>query len=596
MILFPPGECLAGEASQSKLFEAGEAALPESEPSVESPLKAEALDAVIAEQGIERSDRASSYFLIQAEKALQEGDSLRAIRIAKMAEKISPSSPLPAFFLADIHRGMKGWTGFVAALSYFLKGIGLALRDMLFLLPLVTLVCFLSFIGVFLAGATFILYSLVSYAPFWVHHILERSKGVLNTASALVCFLLLLFFPILAGLPMLWFVLLAFLLFWPFYSKGEKGIVFMLLGVLGTMAWTLPLLITLFTARNSLLIDEMARNHHSDYLWTPFPSERVGSEWEAWFIRASYEAQRGHYEQATRFYQNALGQNPQSPLILNNLGNLAFYKRDYPEAIRYYEESIKVSPATVSAYFNLSQTYREMLMFEKGERLFLKAVSIDEETAKAYAMKAVRYPDFPVVEERFVLADIWKRFFEQNTESLHSSEVIWKSWAGQLPLKKAPLLVILWAALLFSSSFLYDRFFSGKPCAFCKQAICGRCAKRLFSYEVCASCQRRYRSIQKKSDFWIIEDAVKTVPKRLYPLLILPGCGHLVIRRAKTAALVLFVFYVALSGLFFGNEIVPTTEWYLHRTESQLPKVLLVFLCLFTSIDLILKRKNKKWL
>jgi len=553
------------------------------------------LDAVMADQGIERSDLASSYLLFQAEKALKKAELTESIRLGKAAATFSPLSSLPFFFLADVYWKMGRGDSFTAT-SYYFKGFALALGDVLFLLPFLSQLFFLSLIALLLATATFILYSLMSYAPLWAHQISEKSSGILNPISALFCFAIIFFLPVIFGFPILWLILFSFLLFWPFYSRGEKGIVFTLLLALGTTTWALPLLITLFTARNSLLIDEMARNHYSEYFLAPLPAESVGSEWEDWFIRASYEAQQGNREKATYFYQNALGENPQSASILNNLGNLSFYAKNYQEAIKYYQEAIKTDPSIVSSRFNLSQTYREMLMFDEGEAFFLTAKGINEKTAKAYAMKAVRHPDFPVVEEHFVLEDIWRRFLEKNEQSLLTSKNIWKNWAGQIPLSQAPLLAFLWATLLFISSFLHKHLFFAIPCAFCKKAICKSCATRLFSYEVCEGCRKRYRSIQKKSDFWIIEDAVKKVPKRLYLLFFLPGAGHLVIRNVKTAALFLLAFYMAITSFFFGEDLIPPTEWYLHRAGSYFPQMILLILCIMAFIDLIIKRKARKWL
>ena len=40
--------------------------------------------------------------------------------------------------------------------------------------------------------------------------------------------------------------------------------------------------------------------------------------------------------------------------------------------------AIDVSPTLISAHYNLSQAYREMLVFDEGNNIYLRAIAIDQ--------------------------------------------------------------------------------------------------------------------------------------------------------------------------------------------------------------------------
>lgn len=564
-------------------------------PSIEKLLDTGHLDDVIVKQGIERSDRIASYLLLAAEAALSAGRAEEAIKLGQMASSVSPLSPIPSFFMAEAIWKTHPFN-IVDILAHYMAGLRLVFGDFLFMIPILSPILLFLLLAVFFSMLVFVLYSLFSYASIWAHQISEFSRGYIPAIPAGLLFTLIFLMPLLMGLPMIWFLLFAFILFWGFYNHVEKGLVLTFIVSLGTSTWLLPFLLTLFTANGSLLLNEMSRNYHSDFLWTPPPVELKNSGWEGWFIRASYEAQRGNYKRAEQYYKKALKTHENSPKILNNLGNLSYYSKDYDQAILYYQEAIQAAPSLVSAHYNLSQTYREMLLFKKGDAVFETASKISTQTTEDYAMKSERYPDYPVIEERFTKSDLWTRLLSETGGETGFDEKVWQGMLGEISLGKAPVLAGFWIILLGVFGLLYEKFFSGKQCAFCKKAICKRCARRLFSYQVCRSCEMRFMTVRRKSDFAIVENAVKKVPFRLYPFFLIPGGGHLAIRRTKIGFLLLVFFFLAISTMFFGEGLVPPTEWYLHKTGSFLPKMSLFFIYLTAFLDLSLKRRAKKWL
>jgi len=564
-------------------------------PTIEQLLNTGDLDQVIVEQGIERSDRIASYLLLEAKTALDRGKDKKALKLGEMAASVSPLSPIPSFFMAKAIWQTQPFN-LISILAHYMTGLRLLFGDFLFMIPILSPMLLLLLLAIVFSMLTFILYSLFSYVSIWVHQMTEVSRGYLHFIPASLIFALLFFMPLLLGFPVLWFFFFAFIFFWGFYTRLEKMLVFGFIAILGTSTWMLPFLLTLFTANGSLLLNEMSRNHHSDFLWTPPPLELKNAGWEGLFIRASYESQRRNYQTAAGYYKNALETEQNSSKILNNLGNLSYYSKDYDQAILYYQQAIEAEPSLVSAYYNLSQTYREMLLFEKGDALFEKATQISTHKTENYAMKSEHYPDYPVIEERFTKADLWNRLLNEKGSEVGFDQRIWQGMLGNISLSNAPFISISWMFVLSLSGFLYAKFLGGKQCAFCKIAVCRRCVKRLFSYQVCRPCEMRFMTVRRKSDFASVENAIKKVPPWMYPIFLIPGGGHLVIKKTKTGFFLLVLFFLALSTIIFGESLVPPTEWYLHRTGSLFPKIG-VFLIYFVAVlDLSLKRSANKWL
>lgn len=75
----------------------------------------------------------------------------------------------------------------------------------------------------------------------------------------------------------------------------------------------------------------------------------------------------GKYEEAEKILKKALKEEPNNPVILNNIG-LTYYKRGvYNEAIKFYKHALKVSDSTsLMAAMNLGLTYYEQMDYARA--------------------------------------------------------------------------------------------------------------------------------------------------------------------------------------------------------------------------------------
>ncbi len=534
--------------------------------SIEALFQNDHLESLRKDRGLEQSDRVAKHLLYQAGRMLHQGRVVEAIALGKSAVEISPASPAPHFFLSKAY-WTKNKIDILNVLSEYLTALGLVPQDFWSLFSVVETVILLVLISFLLSLGTFILYSAYAYGALWIHEILESTRGVLHPVSAGFIFATIFIVPFLLGVPLLWFILFSFFLFWGFYHRSEKWTVAIFLLGLGSATWLIPFSLSFFTAKRAVLLDEMVRNHQADYFWLSPSFEQSDMDWKGFALLASYETQGKNLEKARELYAEALSSNPKSSMILNNMGNVFFYQKEYEEAIRYYEQAIQYSPKLVSAYYNISQTYREMLAFKRGQQSFNEAIRIDKNTVERFSQRAVMYPEFPVIEERFSEADLWKKVSEEYQAGSREAEIIWKGWAGNIPLKNAPIISAGWFILLTLSAPILKRISSVHPCASCHKSICRRCQEKIFSYYVCKECGHQFRSIKKKSDFVIIEKAVKKIPKKFYPFFLIPGGGHLSIRKSGRGIFFLGLFFFLTTYLFLSDSFSPSTPWHLQGSK-----------------------------
>ncbi|WDT75852.1 MAG: hypothetical protein MPW16_01150 [Candidatus Manganitrophus sp.] len=569
------------------------APVPEPAPplSFEEILKSGQANTFKTDHGIERSDLAAGYLLLKAEEAIKRGDLAEAEQIGEAAAAFSPASPAPHFFLSHLVWTTRK-TDLPAMVNHYFTALQLTINDFWFSHSIAGTFLILSFFAILLALLTFLLFSFFSYSPLWIHKISEGSRGYFHPVAAGLFFAGALFIPFVFGLSILWFLSISFLLFWGFYSRSEKGIAVVFLIAVGLSAWSLPLLLTFFTAKSPML-NQMVRNHQEDFYWSPPEIDPAEPDWRGAVIHASYQTQKGDYRRAEEIYQEALDERP--GMVLNNLGNLAFYLKEYPRSIDLYRQALNAESGLVSAHYNMSLAYREMLSFEEGTREYEIAKTLDNGRVEGYTRKSVQFPNFPLIDERFEKMDLWRQAVTPHPDQIAHAEKIWQGMAGKIPLRRSAVVALLLFFGLGISSFLFERFYDASFCALCHKAICNRCRRTLLSYHLCGQCGTQFKSI-KKSDMALLESEEKKVPRRLFPFFLFPGGGHFAMKRAVVGFILLSLFYFFAGYLFFGEVLFSSTHWHLHSGRWIWGPVAMVLLYIASTLDLMRIWSNESWL
>ncbi|MGB3941768.1 MAG: tetratricopeptide repeat protein, partial [Candidatus Manganitrophaceae bacterium] len=552
------------------------------------------LDDFKAEHGVERSDLGASYLLLKAEEAIARGALEEAEKLGDKAARFSPASPIPHFFLFRLS-WMKNKTDLHGMANHYLTAVRLTAADFWFLHSLIGTSIILLYSAMGLFFGTFLLYSFVSYIPLWIHQIREKSAGYFHPLSAGLFFSGILLVPLFLQFSVLWFIFFAFFLFWGFYSRAEKGIVFVFLTLMGTSLWVLPFLLNFFTAKESLLLNEMVRLQQGDYFFSPLRSDPQNRGENGLLIDAAYASQKGDYEQAEAVYQKILAEHPNSAFVLNNLGNIAFYQNQYSKAVDYYQRATKAAPTLVSAHYNMSLAYREMLSFEEGNAEYGIAKRLHPDKVEEYTRKSVLFPASPLVEERPSRLDLWRTALAPGINQERHAKEIWQGLAGKVPLRQAPFsaLILLFILNLFSL-FFEKRIYTASFCVICRRAVCKRCQKTILSYRVCGECGAQFKSI-RKSDLVLLEAEERKIPQSLFPFLLLPGGGHLILKKGVFGFVFLILFFFSISYLSFGEVLFSSTHWHLQSGKWFWVPFSIAFLYLFSILDLIRIWSSRSW-
>lgn len=99
---------------------------------------------------------------------------------------------------------------------------------------------------------------------------------------------------------------------------------------------------------------------------------------------ATYLAQIGELALALRILSEAAELAPQSPVVLNNMGNVYFLQKDYEKAIEYYTLASEIDESDAGILINLCKSYLAKGDKEKAGNCYRKVETLNQEMAQLY--------------------------------------------------------------------------------------------------------------------------------------------------------------------------------------------------------------------
>jgi len=87
----------------------------------------------------------------------------------------------------------------------------------------------------------------------------------------------------------------------------------------------------------------------------------------------------GQPDAAEPLYQQLLAENAGCGLLLNDLGVIAYLRKNYPEAIKYYEAAVLFDPHNAKICLNFGNSLRELGYLEGTERCYNSAYEYDQD-------------------------------------------------------------------------------------------------------------------------------------------------------------------------------------------------------------------------
>jgi tetratricopeptide (TPR) repeat protein len=116
--------------------------------------------------------------------------------------------------------------------------------------------------------------------------------------------------------------------------------------------------------------------------------------------------QKGEYDNAIRFYGEAIELQPDYEKAYNNRGNAYSDLKQYDKAISDYNKAIEFKPNYAVAYFNRGITYDDLKKFNEAIADYTKAIEFKPDYAEAYNNRGAVYSDLQKYNE--AIADYTK--------------------------------------------------------------------------------------------------------------------------------------------------------------------------------------------
>jgi hypothetical protein len=249
---------------------------------------------------------------------------------------------------------------------------------------------------------------------------------------------------------------------------------------------------------------------------------------------------------------------PDSPAVINNLGNVLVQRGRVDAAIEYYRQALRYKDDP-RIHYNLSQALRENLQLEEGEKEFRIAQENAPELASALMSLQQEAGERVTVD---IYGEVSRYFLD--SLSLDPQGRQWREnlWAGIVPMIPFNLSWFLFpasAAVLFLGLIPGGRMNLAKRCRRCNRIHCHKCSQS--SPDVlCAQCRQIFivrsgvdpASRVKKMMQILRFTKTRALFSRIATVL-LPGMGHIYLGVGWQS-----LVFVTLSVMFWTKWVL----WY----------------------------------
>ncbi|MHC4738599.1 MAG: tetratricopeptide repeat protein [Planctomycetota bacterium] len=101
------------------------------------------------------------------------------------------------------------------------------------------------------------------------------------------------------------------------------------------------------------------------------------------YERANSLAQSGKFEEAVRFYSQALEINPKFVMAHNNLGNVYLLQGEFDKSLEHYSKAIEIAPDFAESHYNLGVLFQKQGKAEHAAAEYRRALESDPGHQKA---------------------------------------------------------------------------------------------------------------------------------------------------------------------------------------------------------------------
>ncbi len=401
-----------------------------------------------------------SYLLIE----LARHKKSEAEELLLKSKKFSPDLPVVYFELSKESLSLNT-PSFFEAVDYFRQGINAYGRSFWFEFDLAGLLFLSLILSLVLSMVITAAVRFPQEARLLLHDMGEDKRKYLFLAALI----LLSFFGPLAFLAALFFLLGIY------FKMMDKAVVYIALLSLLFQPLFLRIGNFLMSAPSPELRAIVSVNERRDNGYA-LQVLRNKDDFASAFSYALALKREGRYHEAAGIFKTMTGLY-NDPRLYVNLGNAYYGIGDKEAAIGAYEASLNIRPLP-SALYNLSQIYREIFDFPRGDEYFLKAAKLDQESVFGFTSISGSSPSRFVVDEIIPTSDFW----EYITDSLEAGGA--STTAGG---SSSALIAIVMVPLFYTINRRLK--YRAQRCKRCGTVFCSRCSRVIVWHEMCRQCE-----------------------------------------------------------------------------------------------------------
>lgn len=518
-----------------------------------------------------RNSEPYSYLLME----MARQDRTNARGLLNEARRYSPDLPAVYFELGRENLSLSA-EGLFQGLDFFRQGLRAYGRNFWWEFSLAGLLYLCMFFSLFLSLIVVLLIRVSPEAGLILHEAMEERKRLLLFAIPAV----------LSLLGPVAFVAGALFLIGLYLKKENKAVTYAAVLLLLFSPFILRGAVTFLSAppvlKAAVSVNEGKDNRYA--LWIL----KGRDDFASLFSYALALKREGKYQEAIEAYGNLIGRFPKPGAgVYVNLGNSFYGAQALDAAKESYHRSIGIAPLP-SAYYNLSQVYRESLDFIKGDEYFLEAARLSPEAVSRFSSILSSNPNRFVVDETLPDSLFWQYALVDRTGAWSFLEVT----------------TVLVAIIMIPGFYFFNRKmkFRAQRCKRCGAVFCSRCSREITWGEMCPRCygslikidevDSRERIARLLSIYQIQTKRRKTARLASY---IVPGAGQIYSGKVLSGMIFLWPFLFSLA-LLIANSLPGAGPFpFCHGWMSPLALVLLM-LSYVSSVLHLKRRIQKGWL